>query len=84
MADTIPAVWSKGANFYAGWFSMQIEHTLAHHPQAAEGGQDFVNDFLSGLRPEIVAEMQADADSLFRPRTAKLVKQFKEEWDGSQ
>lgn len=75
-------MFAKNADFYSGWFSMQIEFTLAAHPAA--DGQDFVNMYLSGLRPEVTVELVRCADSLFRPRTAKLVKQYKEDWDGSQ
>jgi hypothetical protein len=72
----------KGALFYAGWHSMQL--SLMIRVYAPHDKQQFVNDYLSSLRPEIVSCMTEDADDLFPPMVAGLVKNFKEEWHGSR
>lgn len=66
--------------FYAGWLSMQLGLMLKIYVKYEP--QEFVNRYLSGLRPPIAACMVRDADDLFSPKVAGMVKQFKEEWNG--
>lgn len=81
LADVPEPQWFA-EDFYSGWHSMQIMATLEIFPGADK--QDYVNKYLSGLRPQVAARMVEDAEALFNSEVAQLVKQYKEEWDGSQ
>jgi len=72
-------------NMFAGWCAFQLHFIFRIRTKGyyGAGQQQWVNQHLSSLRPEITAEIVMDADRLFPPGIAKLVKQYKEDWDGS-
>lgn len=69
-------------DFYAGWHAMQMGLMLKIYTKNEP--QEFVNQYLSSLRPEIAQALVKDADDLCSPQVASMIKQYKEEWDGSQ
>lgn len=72
----------RNADFYSGWHSHQLSLMLKVYVKGHK--QAYVNQYLSSLRPEIASCIVKDADDLFPPFVAGLVKQFKEEFDGSR
>lgn len=75
MADPLIYRGPVDADFYSGWHSMQIGLMLKVYVKGDK--QHYVNQYLSSLRPEIADCLVKDADDLFPPTVAGLIKNYK-------